>query len=95
MCASVQRSRRRARIIIGELFFVQLGVSFAFWWLGASIEARGLYHLALNIVGWGQVAALYWGASNDTGKRLAVDYHFHGHASGAARHALVRKGEEE
>ena len=77
------------QIVIGELFFAQVGFHTTFLAMGQPVGGEYFYTVALNVAGGLQVAALAMGAHHGSGKRYRLADWGGAHGGGAAGHAVV------
>lgn len=75
-----------SQLFIGEVFFVQIGLHTAMLIGGEPTALSGAYLVAINALGWLQIALMLIGLNYGTGKRLRLAGGNRRNGRGASRH---------
>ena len=75
-----------SQMFIGEVYFVQIGLHTAMLIFGEPASAVGAYLVAINALGWLQIALMLIGLNYGTGKRLRLAGGNRRNGRGASRH---------
>ena len=76
-----------SQMFIGEVYFVQIGLHTAMLIFGEPESAVGAYLVAINVLGWLQIALMLIGLGYGSGKRLRLAGGGRGDGRGAAGYA--------